>query len=123
MEELDEVVELKDNVHMGFFQMEILKGRVTKPSTNDIHIMSTALRHLELESGKACPLPPGLQVLHAYMTLAAGNKIILIVVQHMSDSPIFLRRGVHIAHVVMATLVLLVELTSGEEATMSAEAL
>ena len=30
MEEVDEVVELKDNVRMGPFQIEILKGRAAK---------------------------------------------------------------------------------------------
>ena len=80
VEELDEVVELKDSMHVGPFQTEILKGRAAKPPTHDTHIMITPLRHSIVESGKARPLPPGLQVLHTYTTLTAGNKNVSIVV-------------------------------------------
>ena len=34
----------------------------------------------DVESGKACPLPPGLQVLHAYTMLIAGSKHVSIMV-------------------------------------------
>ena len=29
-DEMDKIVEMKDNVHVGLFQAEILKGRVTR---------------------------------------------------------------------------------------------
>ena len=79
-EEVDEVVELKDNVCVGPFQMEILKGRAEKAPTYHTHIMIAPLRHTAVESGKAHPLPPGLQVLHAYTMLTAGSKHVSIVV-------------------------------------------
>ena len=80
--------------------MEILKGRVTKPPTHETHVMITPLRCSIVESGKAHPLSPGLQVLHTYTTLTAGSKNVSIVVQNMTDSAIFLKKGVDIAHVV-----------------------
>ena len=110
MEEVDAVVELKDNVHVGPFQTEILKGRADKPPTHDTHIMIAPLRDSVFESGKAHPLPPRLQVLHTYTTLTAGNKNVSIVVRNMTDSAIILMKGVHIAHVVSVMSVPLVEL-------------
>ena len=92
-EEVDEVVELKDNVHMGPFQTEILKGRAARVPTYHTHIMIMPIRCAEVESGKAHPLPAGLQVLHAYTTLTAGSKHVWIVVQNMTDSAIFLKKG------------------------------
>ena len=77
--------------------------------------MILALRHAEVESGKVCTLPPGLQVLHTYTTLTAGSKHVSIVVQSMIDSAIFLKNGVHVVQVVLAMLVAPVEVPSEEE--------
>ena len=55
--------------------------------------------------GKHSPLPTGLQVLHTYTMLTAGGKHVSIVVRNMTDSDIFLKKGVHVAHVVSAMLV------------------
>ena len=62
--EVDEVVELKDNVHMGPFQMEILKERAARKPAYLTHVMIAPLRHTEIESRKAHPPLPELQVLH-----------------------------------------------------------
>ena len=120
-EEVDEVVELKDNVCMGPFQMEILKGRAARASTYHMHIMIMPIRCVELESGKAHPLPRGLQVLHTYTMLTPGSKHVLILVQNMTDSAIFLKKGVHIAHVVSAMLVPPAEVPSELEPVKGAE--
>ena len=80
MEEVDEVVELKDNVCVGPFQMEILKGRGARTPTYHTHIMIAPLRCAAVGSGKAHPLPPGLQVLQAYTMLTAGSKHVSIMV-------------------------------------------
>ena len=37
-EEVNEVVELKDNVHVGPFQTEILKGRAARACLHIIHM-------------------------------------------------------------------------------------
>ena len=108
-DEMDKIVKIKDNVCVGPFQAEILKGRVARVSAHDTHLMVVPIRHADVENRKARQLPPGLQVLHAYTTLTAGSKQVLIVVQNMTDSAIFLKKGVHVAHVVSATLVPTVE--------------
>ena len=71
--EMDEVVELNDSVHVGPFQMKILKGKVTELPMGDTHVMVMPLRSSEVKKGKMHLLPLVLQVLHAYTTLEAGN--------------------------------------------------
>ena len=75
---MDEIVEM-DIVCVGPFQAETLKGRVARAPTHDMHLMVVPIRCADVESGKACPLPPGLQVLHAYTMLMAGSKHVSIV--------------------------------------------
>ena len=94
---------MKDNVRVGPFQIEILKGRVAQAPAQDMHLMIVPIGHADMESGKAHPLPPGLQVLHAYTMLMAGSKHVLIVVQNMTDSTIFLKKSVCVA-VMLVTL-------------------
>ena len=109
-------IQMKDSVCVGPFQAEILKGRVARVLTYDMHIMVAPIRHKEVVIGKAHPLPPGLQVLHAYTMLMAGSKQVLIVVQNMTDSAIFLKKGACVVHVVSAMLV-----PPAEEASEQAE--
>ena len=80
MDKIDKIIEIKDNVCVGPFQAEILKGRIAQVPAHDTHLMVVPIRCTYVESGKSCPLPPGLQVLHAYTTLMAGSKQVLIVV-------------------------------------------
>ena len=112
-DEMDEIIEMKDNVCVGPFQAEILKGRIAQVPAHDTHVMVVPIRHVDVESGKAHPLPPGLQVLHTYTMLPAGSKQVLIVVRNMTDSAIFLKKGMCVAHVVSVTLVPPVEVPSG----------
>ena len=92
-DEMDEIIEMKDNVHVGPFQVEILKGRVEQAPTHDMHLMVVPFRCADVESGKACPLPPGLQVLHAYTMLMAGSKHVFNSgAKHDWTVPSFLRR-------------------------------
>ena len=67
--------------------------------------MVAPIRCVEVVQGKAHSLPPGLQVLHGYTMLTAGSKQVSIVVRNMMDSAIFLKKGVHVAHIVSAMLV------------------
>ena len=66
--------------------------------------MVTPVGRVELKQDRGHQLPPGLQVLHTYMTIMAGGKQIPIVGQNMTDQAIFLKRGTRMAHVVSATL-------------------
>ena len=65
--------------------------------------------------GRGCQLPPGLQVLHVYTTLTVGCKQIAIVVQNVTEQAIFLKKGVQVAHVVLAMLAPLEEAPPRQE--------
>ena len=105
VEEVDKVIEMKGSVHVGPFQAEILEGKISQAPTHDMHVMVAPIRRAEVKSRRACQLPPGLQVLHVYIMLNAGSKQVLIVVQNMTDSAIFLKKGMCMAHVVSVMLV------------------
>ena len=91
--EVDTVVELKGSTHVGPFQTEILEGKIFQAPAHNMHVMVAPIGHAEVKQGRAHQLPPGLQVLHAYMTLTAGNKQVSIVVRNMTDKAIFLKKG------------------------------
>ena len=113
---MDEIIEMKNNVRVGPFQTEILKGRVAQAPAKDTHVMVAPIRNaLKWYEGKVCSLPPGLQVLHAYTMLTAGSKQVLIAVPNMMDSAIFLKRGVHVVHIMSAMLVPPEEVPSEEK--------
>ena len=66
-------------------------------------------------------LPPGLHILHAYTRLKNGSSKVSLVVRNMSDSHIFLKKGVPVVWVMLASLVLPVELSSEMEAALGVE--
>ena len=59
-------------------------------------------------------------MLHAYMTLMAGNKQVSIVVWNMTDKAIFLKKGARVAHVVSAMLAPLQEVPSEQDEDVQA---
>ena len=91
--EVDTVVKMKGSTHVGSFQTEILEGKIFQAPTHDMHVMVAPIGHTEMKQGRTRQLPPGLQVLHAYTTLMAGNKQVSIVVRNMTDKAIFLKKG------------------------------
>ena len=123
VEEINVVVELKDSVCMGPFQMEILRGKVKELPTCITHVMITPVRYSEVKKGQAHLLPPGLQVLYAYFTLTAGNHNVPSIVRNMSDCAILLKKDTPVTQMVSATLVSPANLTPEEETVTGAEAL
>ena len=102
--DMDELVMVRESVHLGPFQTEIIEGWV-KPLLGDTsHVMITLLR-VEGQPQEGKQLPPGLHVLHAYMCLKNGGSKVSLVVRNISDSHIFLKKGVLVAWVVSASLV------------------
>ena len=91
--EVDTVVEMRGSTHVGPFQTEILEGKISQAPAHNTHVMVTPIGCTELKQDRGHQLPPGLQVLHAYTTLMAGCKQIMIVVQNMTDQAIFLKKG------------------------------
>ena len=118
--DVDELVTVRESVHLGPFQTKIIEGWV-KPLLGDTaHVMITPLR-VEGQPREGKPLPPGLHVLHVYMRLKKGSSKVSLVVRNILDSHIFLKKGVPVAWVVSASLVLPAELLPEMEAALGAE--
>ena len=61
---------------------------------------------------------PGLHILHAYTRFKKGSGKVSLVVRNMSDSHIFLKKGVPVAWVVSVALVLPIELSPEMEVAL-----
>ena len=101
---IDELVMVWESVHLRPFQTEIIEGRVKPLLRYTSHVMITPLR-VEGQPREAKPLPLGLHVLHAYTHLKNGSGRVSLVVRNMSDSHIFLKKGVPVVQVVSTSLV------------------
>ena len=113
---------VRESVHLGLFQTEIIEGWV-KPFLGDTaHVMVTLLKVGEGQPRDSRPLPLGLHVLHAYMHLKNGSSKVSLVVRNMSNSHIFLKKGVLMTQVVSASLVPPMELLPEMEAILGVEA-
>ena len=86
------------------------------------HVMIMPLKAGEDQSQEARPLPLGLHVLHVYMCLKNGSSRVSLMVRNMSNSHIFLKKGVLMVHVMSASPVPPTELALEMEATLGMEA-
>ena len=120
-QDLDEPVFMKENVRLGPFQTQILECRVKPLIGGSAHVMVTPLRAGETQPGGAWPLPPRLHVVHAYTRLKMRSSKVSVVVRNMSESSIFLKKGVQVARVVSTSPVLPVELSLEMEAILATE--
>ena len=94
-----------------------------KPLFGDTaHVMITPLKVGECQPWEARPLPLGLHVLHMYTCLKNGSSKVSLMVRNMSDSHIFLKKGVPVARVMLASLVPPIELLPEMEGTLGMEA-
>ena len=84
-------------------------------------MMVTPLRGGATQPWGAWPLPPGLHVLHTYTRLKMSSSKVSVVIRNMSESPIFLKKGVQVAQVVLALLVPLAELSPEMEVVLGTE--
>ena len=120
--DVDELVTVRESVHPGLFQTEIMEGQV-KPLLGDTaHVMITPLKAGEGQLQEARPLPPGLHILHTYTRLKNGSGRVSLMVRNMSNSHIFLKKGVLVAYVVSVSLVPPTELSPEMEAALGMEA-
>ena len=93
--EIDKLVFMEENVRLRPFQTQILECK-TKPLLRESsHVMP--LKAGESQPSGEWPLPPGLHVLHTYTRLKMSSSKVSVVVRNMSDSPIFLKKGVQVA--------------------------
>ena len=84
-------------------------------------MMIMPLRACETQPDGVQPLLPGLHVLHAYTRLKMSSSKVSVIERNMSDSPIFLKTGVRVAHMVSASPVPPMELPPEMEAALGAE--
>ena len=120
--DMDELVMMRESVHLGPFQTEIIEGRVNPLFGDMAHMMITPLKAGEGQLWEARPLPPGLHVLHAYTHLKNSSSKVSFMVRNMSDGHIFLKKGVLVAQAVSASLVPPTEFSLEMEATLGTEA-
>ena len=120
-QDLDEPVFTRESVRLGPFQMQILECKVKLPIGESAHVMVMPLRAGESQPGGVQPLPPGLHVLHVYTRLKMSSNKVSVVVRNMSESPLFLKKGVQVARVVSMSLVPPAELSLVMEAILAEE--
>ena len=116
----DELVTVWESVHLGPFQTEIIEGWVKPLLRSTLYVMITPLK-AECQQCETKSLPLGLHVLHAYTRLKNGSGRVSLVVRNVSDSQIFLKKGVPVARVVSAMLVSPTELSPEMEAALGEE--
>ena len=120
--DMDELVTVRESICLGPFQTEIIEGRV-KPLLGDMaHVMIMPLKVGEGQPQEARPLPLGLHVLHMYMRLKNGSGRVLLMVRNMSNSHIFLKKGVPVVCVISASPVPPTELSPEMETALGTEA-
>ena len=117
---IDELVTVQESVCLGPFQTEIIEGQVKPLLGYTSYMMITALK-VEGRPWGTKPLPLGLHVLHAYTRLKNSSGRVSLVVRNMSDSHIFLKKGVPVVQVVSTMLVLPAELSPEMEAALGVE--
>ena len=117
---VDELVTVWESICLGPFQTEIIEGWVKLLLGSTSYVMITPLKG----EGRQCetkPLPLGLRVFHAYAHLKNGSRRVSLVVRNVSDSQIFLKKGVPVARVVSTMLVSPAELSPEMEAALGEE--
>ena len=117
---VDELVTVWESICLGPFQTEIIEGRVKPLLRSTSYVMITPLK-VEGRQRETKPLPLGLHVLHAYTCLKNGSGRVSLVVRNVSDSQIFLKKGVPVVQVVSAMLVSPTELSPEMEAALDEE--
>ena len=117
---VDELVTVRESIHLGLFQTEIIEGCVKPLLESTSYVMITPLK-AEGRQHETKPLPLGLHLLHAYTHLKNGSRRVSLVVRNVSDSQIFLKKGMPVVRVVSATLVSPVELLPEMEAALGEE--
>ena len=117
---MDELVMVRESVRYGPFQTEIIEGQV-KPLLGDTSYMMITPLRAEGQPWEGKPLPLGLHVLHAYTCLKNGSSKVSLVVRNVSDSYIFLKKGVPVVWVVTASSVPPAELSPEMETALGTE--
>ena len=104
--EMEIPVYVRESVRVGAFQTRILECKVD-PLQESVEVMVIPVRSGVCGGGaKIKPLPPELQVLYVFTVRKQGSSKVSIVVWNVSESPIYLKKGVQVARLVPTTPVL-----------------
>ena len=96
---IDEPILVKEHVKLGPFQTQILECKV-KPLLGETMLMIVCpVRVGKTQLAGKHPLHPGLHVLHTLTRLEMGSGKVSVMLHNMSDSPIYLKKGMRIAGV------------------------
>ena len=114
---IDELDMVWESIHLGPFQTKTIEGWVKPLLGGTSYVMITPLR-VEGLPWETKLLAPGLHILHAYTCLKNGSRKVSLVVGNVSDSHIFLKKGVPVVQVMLASLVPPIELSPEMEATL-----
>ena len=93
-QEIDKSVFMKEILKLGLFQAQVIEGKTKPLQEESAHVMIMPLRAYEAQPDEAWPLPLGLHVLHTYTWLKMSSNKVSVVVRNMSDSAVFLKKGV-----------------------------
>ena len=120
--DMDELVTVRESIHMGPFQTKIIEGQV-KPLLGDMaQVMITPLKSGVAHLREARPLPLGFHIHHMYTCLKNRSGRVSLMVRNISNSHIFLKKGVPVACVILASPVPPTELLPEIEASLGMEA-
>ena len=117
---VDELVTVWESICLGPFQTKIIEGQVKPLLGSTSYMMITPLK-AEGQQHETKLLPLGLHILHAYTHLKNCSERVFLVVRNVSDSQLFLNKGMPVVQVVSAMLVLPVELSPEMEAALGEE--
>ena len=117
---INELVTVQESVHLWPFQTKIIEGWMKPLLGYTSYVMITPLR-VEGQPQGTKLLPLGLHVLHTYTHLKNGSGRVSLVVRNVSDSHIFLKKGVPVVRMVSASLVPPAELSPEMEAALHVE--
>ena len=120
--DMDELVIVRESILLGPFQTEIMEGRIKPLFGDTTHVMITPMKAGEGQPQEARPLPLGLHILHAYTHLKNGSSRVSLMVRNMSNSHIFLKKGVLVVRVMLASPVPPTELSPEMEAALGMKA-
>ena len=120
--DVDELVMVRESVCLGLFKTEIIEGWVKPLLGNIAHIMITLLKVGEGQPHDSRPLPLGLYVLNKYLHLKNSSGKVSLMARNMSDSHIFIKKGVPVVRVMSASPVPPMELSLEMETVLGVEA-
>ena len=101
--ETDVPVYVRESICVGAFQMRILECKVDPLQEESAEVMVIPVRSGGPQGAKIKPLLPGLQVLYVFTVRKRGSSKVSIVVRNVSESPVYLKKGIQVTRLVPAT--------------------